>query len=462
MLEQIQAEPGQLHRELHHAAGTWSPILTDPLRQRAIEAALTVAERLRDPDKVREIARLAYSQSPFPMEWVTAGFAQGFAGLATFYSYVAHCFPQRGWDQVAQQYLRLAAASTQQSAIATPGLMIGTSGMAFALYAISDEGQRHQQTIAKLNQSLYEQVQQQKWQHTEAGEGVADYDYDIILGASGILAYLITLHTPDEAAQRAMEILLGYLTWLAAPDQPLGQERWYVPVEHLPDLQRDMYPDGNFNCGLAHGIPGPLAAMSLAWIAGYRYPGVREAITYLSGWLVRHRISNGDAIGWPNAIPRQLASAPDDWQSLLSSRAAWCYGTPGIARSLWLAGRALDDASLRQVALDAMEDVWRLPVAARGIDAPTSCHGVAGLLQITLRFAHESDSIAAREQIPLLVTQILDSFDPEYPVGFRDIEMNNTLVDQPGWLTGAPGTAMALLAAATDALPTWDRVLVIA
>src|SRR5215204_4002820 len=40
------------------------------------------------------------------------------------------------------------------------------------------------------------------------------------------------------------------------------------------------------------------------------------------------------------------------------------------------------------IAVDAMQAVYRRPVEARNIDSPTFCHGVAGLLQVTLRSWH--------------------------------------------------------------------------
>ncbi|WP_277752743.1 lanthionine synthetase LanC family protein [Streptomyces sp. L2] len=70
------------------------------------------------------------------------------------------------------------------------------------------------------------------------------------------------------------------------------------------------------------------------------------------------------------------------------ARSAWCYGAPGVAHALWLAGTALGDHDLHDVATEAMAAVLRRPAHMRFIDSPTFCHGVAGLLQIVLRFAH--------------------------------------------------------------------------
>jgi hypothetical protein len=108
-----------------------------------------------------------------------------------------------------------------------------------------------------------------------------------------------------------------------------------------------------------------------------------------------------------------------------------------------------------------MEDVFRRPVAARRIDSPTFCHGIAGLLAIALRFASDTGSSIFIEQSHTLVKQILDSYEPESLLGFRNLEIANHEMDQPGLLDGSPGVALVLLAAATNVEPTWDRLFLL-
>jgi hypothetical protein len=143
------------------------------------------------------------------------------------------------------------------------------------------------------------------------------------------------------------------------------------------------------------------------------------------------------------------------------SRCAWCYGSPGIARALWLAGEALDRNDYRDLAVSAMQAVFRRPVAVRCIGSPTFCHGVAGLLAIALRFSHDLGGTAFSGEIASLVQQLLDSYDPESLLGFRHLETRDTEMDQPGLLEGSPGVALALLASATNVEPTWDRLFLL-
>ena len=86
---------------------------------------------------------------------------------------------------------------------------------------------------------------------------------------------------------------------------------------------------------------------------------------------------------------------------------------------------------------------------------------MAGLLAITLRFANDtgSDELAAHSRT--LAGQLLQQYQPESLLGFRNLETSGSEIDQPGLLDGSPGVALTLLAAATDAEPTWDRLFLL-
>jgi lantibiotic biosynthesis protein len=441
---------------------SWQPLLDKRLGVRAREAVCFVAGRMRDPVYVNAIAEIANRESLFPTQRSPSGLASGDTGLALMYSYLDACMPGQGFDGVTQQYLRIAAEGTQQSTLSFPSLFGGTAGLAFTLVQASQGGKRYQHTLARVHQGLCEQVLARPWRRPENTAGVAPDDFDLIMGAAGVLVYLVSLEQAGPPIQAAISHLLAYLVWLSEAGQPLGQERWYVSPDLLPtDLHRQHFPGGYFDCGLAHGIPASLAVLALTWLAGYRYPGLRESIASLADWIVAHRVEEEWGIDWPTNVPRESAASAQLWQQLPPTRSAWCYGAPGIARSLWLAGRALGDRELCERGIEAIEAMLRRPVATRATDAPTLCHGVAGLLQICLRFAHECESDLVKAQIPVLTEQILDAFDPTFPLGFRDIDERGPY-DEPAWLTGAPGVVMVLLSAATAVTPTWDRVLAIA
>jgi lantibiotic modifying enzyme len=97
----------------------------------------------------------------------------------------------------------------------------------------------------------------------------------------------------------------------------------------------------------------------------------------------------------------------------------------------------------------------------RRIDSPTFCHGVAGLLQVLLRFTNDTGVETLRAGASRVTEQLLALYEPEARLGYRSIESHAKRVDQPGLLDGAPGVALVLLAVACPVEPHWDRAFLL-
>ncbi|PEK75223.1 lanthionine synthetase LanC family protein, partial [Bacillus pseudomycoides] len=65
-----------------------------------------------------------------------------------------------------------------------------------------------------------------------------------------------------------------------------------------------------------------------------------------------------------------------------ASRAAWCYGTPGVARALYLAGKVTNNQEYIDVSIQTLDDLFNYQRHEWGLYSPTFCHGYAGLLHI--------------------------------------------------------------------------------
>ncbi|QBD76802.1 hypothetical protein EPA93_12625 [Ktedonosporobacter rubrisoli] len=439
----------------------WNTLLPASLRERCLETCQLIAERLRDPAQVQAIADQATRQSTSPFFWGGASFSQGPGSEALLYLFMALCFPDQKWDELAHKYLRLAVQNTHQEPLSYPALYSGSAGLAFLLDLFSTYEPRYQKSSQRTNTMLAEQIMAASW--PKVVKEVGAHHYDTISGAAGILGYLISLRSPAPVVEDAIQNLLDYLIWLCGEDEQ-GCKHWFISPEHFPlESYRDNYPTGYFNLGLSHGIPGPLAALALAWQAGYRLEGQREAMLATSQWIATHQVQDQWGLNWPAGVPLEASSSPERWSRLSPSRTAWCYGTPGIAAALWIAGDALEDEALQQFALTGLEASLRHPLHERRIDSPTICHGVAGLLAVCLRFAqrYPTNSLL-QEQISLLASQILDACNPDLPLGVQDEEISGNFVDNPGFLTGAIGVNLTLLAAATAVEPRWDRALLLA
>jgi lantibiotic biosynthesis protein len=422
-----------------------------------VAVARDVAARTSDPPRIAAALAAGGDQTLFPqsLHWEPHGVAEGDAGLALMCAYLDACLPSKGWDVTAHGFLTVAARGAQRRSWLPPGLFEGVSGLAFVAASLSRNGTRYQGLLATLDQALAREASTLGVRLKSREPGPVS-EFDVVSGASGLGAYLLL----SDAHGVLPEVLRGLVS-LAEPQD--GPPRWMTPPQVLGDASMSrVYRWGSLNCGLAHGIPGPLAVLALALGRGVEVSGQAEAVRRLADWLLAHRADDPWGVNWPMVVPLAPPRAPDPCPAELEpSRSAWCYGSPGIARALWFAGDSLEDGGLREVALEAMRAVLRRPVHERGIESPTFCHGVAGLLQIVLRFAHDTGLAVFTDAAVELTDQLLAAYEPERPLGYASLEPGSNPVDRAGLLEGAPGVAMTLLAAATDVEPTWDRFFVL-
>jgi class I lanthipeptide synthase len=459
-------------------AQPWRSVLDGDQTAASLMIARDVAGRLRTPEQVKAAAETSRRQTSFPKttNWQPHGVAQGYAGLALLWSYFDDCFPGEDWDATGKRHLELALRSAEQCSTLHLGMYSGLGGIAFVAARLSREGTRYRRLLATIDAALIPKAVNLARQIRQHEDGLGVSEFDVISGLAGIGRYLLLRKNVAEAGA-ALELVLSSL--IKITDEVNNVPRWRTPKGLLrSESWRDLYPHGNVNCGLAHGIPGPLALLSLARISGVNVVGLEAAIDHVASWLCRNRVDDVWGINWATAIPltaeqtiplmgQALAGTTRDDRPSGSpaackpSRTAWCYGSPGVARSLWLAGTALDDRGYRELSLAAMEAVYRRPLQVRQIDSSTFCHGVAGLLQITLRFANDTGLPMFTKAARALQEQIIATFEPESAVGFRNLEPGGTRVDQPGLLEGSSGVALVLLAAATSVEPRWDALFLL-
>lgn len=444
----------------------WAPPIEATATRTALEVVRAVASKLIANDVLQRAIEETQRQTAFPrsVQWFAHSVAQGYAGLALLWAQMDACFPDEGWDLVGREHLALAARDLEQYRDIQLGIFSGLTGVAFAAWQLSRGGTRYHRLLQTLDHAIIPQTVALA-KALDEFDGCSVSHFDAISGLAGIGAYLLC-RTDDAACRDCLSIVLSTLVGLLNSSGDLP--RWHTPGHFIGDERsHELYPHGWLNCGLAHGIPGPLALLSLAHANGVSVKNLPEAVTRTADWLCEHRLDDRWGTNWPTAVSISCDDATghlcaDAAQSAPGgpSRCAWCYGSPGIARALWLAGQAVECERYQDIAISAIQAVFRRPVKERRIDSPSFCHGVAGLLQITLRFANEVD--AFYEDINALVHQIIDRFSPQNLVGFRNLEIGTNEIDQPGFLDGAAGIAAVLLAAATNVGPTWDRLFLLA
>lgn len=437
----------------------WEAVAPEYLRQSALDIVSQIAGRLRSPEQayriVQQTAALSSGEDSNTSE-VVVGIPSWHVGLALLFGQLDRCFPDQDWDRSAHTYLSLAVGCLERMPIENlpPGLFGGISGVCFAAHFLSRDGSRYQRLLQTLDEILLQRATDLYGRNGIPTDGVRFSDYDLIAGPAGIGAYLLR-RKEDAGVSAALEGLVDRLISLSQKNGRLG---YFIPAEkQATGSHRERYPNGCIDCGLAHGVPGPLAFLALALRSGIEKPGIREALQTLATWVMEQRYQDAWGSNWPYAVTPDGA----DGSNAVPTRAAWCYGAPGVARALWLAGDALNDCYLRDVALDALCSVHARPIDMRGIPGPILCHGVAGLLQIASRSANETGQRIFFEMGIDAIRQLLDLYDPSSPTGFQNTDQSRHHSDNLGLLEGAAGITLALLAATTNVDPSWDHMLLL-
>ncbi|GAB1819630.1 lanthionine synthetase C family protein [Herbidospora sp. RD11066] len=322
-------------------------------------------------------------------------------------------------------------------------LYYGAPAISFLLHAATSGDRRYLGAATSLDVHVSGLARRRltvAHERMEHGEALSFREYDLIYGLTGIGALLLHRHPGGDV----LADVLRHLVLLTRPCRLDGVELpgWWVA--HDPDRLLPT-PGGHANFGIAHGVAGPLALLSLATSRGCLVDGQAEAIEVLAAWFDRWRQDSPEGPWWPEWITREelLTGRLRNGQG----RPSWCYGAVGIARALQLAGLATSDSARRAAAEEALVAC----LADRQLDLVTEpglCHGMAGVFQTAYRAALDADDSAIRQRLPAVAQRIDAQWDDQ----------------DTGLLTGTAGVRLAL-ETAMDYVPPrsgWDTCLLIA
>lgn len=357
---------------------------------------------------------------------------------------------QTGDLDVAYQHLR--AARHTDPGPATTSLFHGYGAFAAAVSVVAETTGDYRQLLLQGERQLAATavtvVREQRARRLHTG-WLDNRSWDTVFGVTGPARLILQAVTAGRAEHLpALEEVLAFLVELAAPrpvrptlaaaERPAARMRpgWWSPP--TPEQRR---PSGAATLGAAHGISGPLALLALAGSAGVWVPGQADAIHQIADGLLSWRTPQHR---WPAAVCHDvhLPAGPP------IAGSSWYDGTAGIARALWLAGIAVGDARMRAAAAAALAGIAEDLPESWQLQGPTVRDGHAGLLAVATRIAAESGSAAVARLAEKVAELILAEYQEDAPWGFRHTESQDrlgaVLLDLPGLLCGAAGSALAL------------------
>jgi hypothetical protein len=418
----------------------WKPLLDAGMVDQAWEAIHAVAARLLASGSAT-MPRTPEEAAPVP----DPSLSSGTAGLAVLFAYLDRALPGEGHDETAFRFLETATAAVATRRM-VPWLYGGFTGVAWTVAHLEDgRPDPGDDEPSAIDRALLDYLARTPWID----------DYDLIGGLVGYGVYGLE-RLPSAAGRAVLERVIDRLAELAER-APAGAT-WFTPPQLLPDWQRQLNPNGYYNLGLAHGVPGVIALLGAACAAGIREPAVRPLLAGAVRWLLAQQLPEGEA-RFPSWTGPGVARSP--------GRLAWCYGDLGVAAALLVAARgAENEVWEREAVRIALAAAARSPEEA-GVADPGLCHGAAGNGHLFNRLYQATGEPRLAEAARFWFAEALRRRRPGQGIGgfqalaTADARGAPAWVDEPGILMGAAGIALALLAAITPLAPEWDRLLLV-
>jgi lantibiotic modifying enzyme len=291
-----------------------------------------------------------------------------------------------------------------------PGLYSGLAGIGWVMgHLVEDE-----EPCAAIDVALVRHVARPSWREP----------FDLIEGLVGIGVYALErLSRP--AGKRLLGAVVGHLGETAV--RRTRGVAW-------------SNPNAVFDLGVAHGAAGVIAVLGRvidADVDARTKKSARALLEKSVAWLLAQEL--------PRTSDGCFATAVGKGIRRKAARLGWCYGDPGIAATLLVAARACRKPAWERAALRIGLRAAARSEASSGIRDAGLCHGAAGVAHVFHQLYRTTHEKRFAEASRLWFTRALAMRAPA----------------DSGFLMGAAGIALALLAATSNAEPAWNRVLLL-
>jgi len=410
----------------------WRPIISGETHREA----WTVIEEIERSLAERLASDPALSSNPT--------LAAGTAGLALFYAYLDATRPgsdagDRALECLGQSIDRLGRANIG------PSLYSGFAGVGWTIEHLRGDFFDGDDDLTDPIDGALEDLLESPGQEP----------YELIRGVAGYGMYLLE-RLPHPTATALLVRVIDHLE--ATAERSEAGCAWFTPAAWQLERQREIMPDGCYNLGVAHGIPGVLGFLAAARRNGITDPRIED----LAGGTVRWLLAQQNPEDRNSVFPAYFSPGSGP----LPARTAWCYGDLGIAAVLLLAARSFGRPRWEEEAVALAHGAAERSAQVAGVDDACLCHGYAGNAHLFVRLYRATGDPVLREAALAWIDQALASRRPGegvagYSAWYAQADGSGAWMADPGFLMGAAGVGLALLAAASDVEPDWDRVMVV-
>ncbi|MCZ7564482.1 MAG: lanthionine synthetase C family protein [Burkholderiales bacterium] len=422
------------------ARPAWRPILEGAQRIRAAEIleglALDVARFVQAPQEFADLHQAGNA----------AALASGDAGLALFLAGLTR-YENAPLDAAALRDTLLKRATDALAARAMDAsLFNGFTGIAWTVQRFLPAARSPgRDPLASIDDVLAEYLLQRGCRQV-----------DLISGIVGIGVYLLE-RLPSPAAKAGLQSIVAMLDSRAETDGA-GGTAWRVPAEQLDEVDRVQYPQGRFDLGVAHGVPGIMAFLARVAATGIERERSSALVAGSVAWLMRQERVGSESAAFPYWV------APVG--PTRSTELAWCYGDLGIALAMMTAATAAGRRDWRDHAVRiGLAAAIRSMHASSKVDAGL-CHGSCGIAHLFNRMYQATGDSAFLDAARNGYGNVFAMHRKGRGIGgflslIRDSNLQDLWITTPELLNGAAGIGLGLLAGMLPDEPSWDRILLI-
>jgi lantibiotic modifying enzyme len=299
-----------------------------------------------------------------------------------------------------------------------------------------------------LGEDVQDVLYQQMCLHLKSGH------YDYLHGGGGIGLCFMGLDS-DKSSNYIRSFFAGLINAAIIKDSLKPEIAW----SHFDNVV-NVLNEGNYNMGLAHGLPS-IILLLLKIPDNLVDPETRRY--YISGcanFILSNKILAVDSLSiFPWEVSENSGTA-----NTSASRLAWCYGDPGVGFSLLKAGYGLNDRELKNEALNILKHAAqrRDPEENMLVDADL-CHGTAGVAFIFNKVYQLTGDAIFKEASMFWLAETLKLYNPDTDgPGFLTWNGSiRSMVEDYSLLVGLSGVGLSLLSFVSDNYPGWDEILLL-
>lgn len=301
-------------------------------------------------------------------------------------------------------------------------------------------------------------------------DNIRYWHYDAINGLAGAGIYLLQYCSGKEKFMTVLKSILTYCINICDNKQwnEYNIPRYGILYKNQDEDDMKLFPNGNINFGMAHGIAGLLVLLSKSYQMGISVPEQLNTIKKLTSTF--HLYSEVDDLGviqWPSQLDLLQFAKVDKSDHVRAARLSWCYGSIGISRALYLAGVGIRDKKEKEFATNNIINISKLDNKHYNLQSPILCHGYAGVLTIMLVTYKETKNEFVLKKIHELINNIVNLYNEKFPYGFVNIGEYeyegiklNGYIEGHDLLNGPVGVILSLISVIKQDT-VWENLLLI-